>query len=98
MGFRDQSEDRTMPRAIAVAVQNPTGVKPGLYWAVYDRTNLQRVSVWFKSPWTASKEADTWEQQYGAGAWKPVHPDSINMVWEIEPTHLDGYVYQPGAA
>lgn len=89
--------NHALPRAIVVPVENPSGVEPGRYYAVFDRSNMRRLSVWFYDADTAHREADTWVQQYGDHAWRGVHPQSVNMVWEVEPTHLDGYVYGVGA-
>lgn len=74
---RDQSEDRTLPRALLVAVHNPTPQLLGVYWAVYDRTNMTRVSVWARDQEEAQRWADDWERFHPHNAWEPVTSDLV---------------------
>lgn len=89
--MRDQSEDRELPRAMAVAVENPSGVRPGLYYAVYDRATMNRVSVWTKTQAEAESWADAWtEEELLEG----LNPASVNMVWGDLDTEPDWYEYR----
>jgi len=93
--LRDQSEDREMPPYFAVPVQNPSGVLPGLYYAVYHRATMVRVSVWFPDAAQADETADTWADEFGDIASNPVNPAAANMVWDWPETWADFYEYQP---
>ena len=94
---RDQSEDRELPKTIVIAVDNPSGTKPGMYWAIYERATMQRLSVWFKRQYDANVAEHTWQLEYGASWNEPVAehaPESINMIWNDAETEVDGYVYR----